>query len=108
VEIATRCARCDCTLSKRPTFQFETVQGLVFKCPACAIRHWPMLRRSLTIASIVGSVLTAINQGDILLRGPWPAVLFWKIPLTYSVPFTVATVSALLNARSRRARPATP
>jgi hypothetical protein len=51
------------------------------------------------IALLVGSVLTAINQGNLLLDGEFPASLYWKIPLTYCVPFLVATAGAVLNAR---------
>ena len=54
-----------------------------------------MLRRSGVIALIVGTVLTAINQGDILLTGHWPPTLVWKLPMTYAVPFLVATLGAL-------------
>ncbi len=54
-----------------------------------------MLRRSALIALVVGTLLTAINQGDVLLAGRWPAALFWKLPLTYAVPFLVATLGAL-------------
>jgi hypothetical protein len=61
----------------------------------------PMLRRSGAIALIVGTVLVAINQGDLLLSGTWTAALVWKIPLTYLVPFVVATCGALLNSRVR-------
>lgn len=59
-----------------------------------------MLRRSFVIALIVGTLLTAINQGNVLLGGDFPTALFWKIPLTYCVPFGVATTGALLNARA--------
>jgi hypothetical protein len=54
-----------------------------------------MLRRSGLIAVVVGTVLTAINQGDILLAGHWSPALAWKLPLTYAVPFIVATLGAL-------------
>jgi hypothetical protein len=68
-------------------------------CLGCALRHGPMLRRSLVMSAVVGTALAAINQGDVLLNGPWVSTLAWKIPLTYAVPFIVATVSALLNNR---------
>ena len=42
-----------------------------------------------------------INQGDVLTAGSWPPALAWKIPLTYLVPFIVATWSALTNGRIR-------
>lgn len=53
-----------------------------------------MLRRSLVIALIVGIILTAINQGNVILGGDFPPSLYWKIPLTYCVPFAVATTGA--------------
>jgi hypothetical protein len=43
----------------------------------------------------------AINQGTTLFEGTFPAALAWKIPLTYLVPFIVATWGALLNSRVR-------
>ena len=62
---------------------------------------WPLVRRSTVIALIVGSALLAINQGDALLAGRWDAALAWKAPLTYLVPFIVATWGALLSSRVR-------
>jgi len=51
-------------------------------------------------AVVVGTALTAINQGNIILNGHFPAALYWKITLTYSVPFCVATWGALINSRN--------
>jgi hypothetical protein len=65
------------------------------------MRHRPLVRRSAVVALIVGSVLLAINQGDALLAGRWEAALVWKAPLTYLVPFLVATWGALLNSRGK-------
>jgi hypothetical protein len=59
-----------------------------------------LLRRSLLTALVVGTILTAINQGNVILDARFPASLYWKIPLTYSVPFCVATWGALINSRS--------
>jgi hypothetical protein len=59
-----------------------------------------MLKRSLGIAAVVGTVLLAINQGDVLLSARWPGALAWKVPLTYLVPFLVATWGALLASRA--------
>jgi hypothetical protein len=39
----------------------------------------------------------------VLLSTAWPRALLWKIPLTYLVPFLVATWGALVNSRVRRA-----
>ena len=90
----TTCARCE----RRPG-RFS-VDGTP-RCLPCVLRHRPMLRRSLLTAAVVGTVLTSINQGNVLLDGEFPAELYWKIPLTYCVPFLVATWGALINTRLR-------
>ena len=69
------------------------------KCLLCTLRHWPMLKKSLAACVVVGTLLTALNQGDILLAGAWNSSLWWKIPLTYTVPFMVATYGAMSNNR---------
>ena len=92
---AEQCARCGQVFGHRAAYQFQTQSGLTRKCLACALLHAPMLRRSGLIAAIVGTVLTAINQGDMLLTGHWSRTLVWKLPLTYAVPFIVATLGAL-------------
>ena len=66
-----------------------------------------MLARSARVAAVVGSFLVVLNQGDkllALLDGTAAEDLWWKVPLTYCVPFCVATYGALSNAR----RPAEP
>ena len=93
--------RCDaCGRERvRPLFFFRSPSGSALKCLGCALRHPPLVKRSLGIAAIVGSVLLAINQGDVLLSPRWPSALAWKVPLTYLVPYLVATWGALLNSR---------
>jgi hypothetical protein len=59
----------------------------------------PLLRRSLYTALVVGSVLVLINQGNLIAAGTANSQLWWKIPLTYAVPFCVATWGALINSR---------
>ena len=73
--------------------------GVIVKCTRCAFLHSPMLRRSLSVAVVVGTILTLLNQGDLLLTGHWQSALYWKVPLTYCVPFCVATYGALSNSR---------
>jgi hypothetical protein len=78
----------------------RTARGAeVSRCLRCALTYGPLVRRSLVVAVIVGTILTAINQGNIILRGDFPASLYWKIPLTYAVPYCVATTGAILNAK---------
>lgn len=52
----------------------------------------PVLRRSLGVSIVVGTILVAINQGDVILSGAEPVI--WKVVLTYIVPFCVATYGA--------------
>jgi hypothetical protein len=68
-------------------------------CLFCALRHPPMLRRSFFTAVVVGTILVAVNQGTVLASGDLPGSLAWKVPLTYLVPFCVATWGALINSR---------
>lgn len=84
---------------KKPAPEGALDEGVVIKCSRCAIRHRPMLRRSLIVSVVVGTVLTLLNQGDILFAGSWTSPMYWKVPLTYCVPFLVATYGALTNIR---------
>jgi hypothetical protein len=93
------CARCGQPFARRTPFQFQTSSGVTRKCLRCAARHVPMVWRSALIALIVGTVLTAINQGDVLFTGQVPIALLWKLPLTYAVPFVVATLGAMMAAK---------
>ena len=64
-----------------------------------------IVRRSLVIAAIVGTILNIINQGDALLSGT--PLVAWKIVLTYIVPYLVSTygaVTARLDMSRRSAR----
>lgn len=61
-----------------------------------------VVKRSLKVALIVGTILISINQGNILLSGVFAPELIWKIPMTYCVPFCVSTyasVQAILGAQ---------
>ncbi|MEO0944906.1 MAG: nitrate/nitrite transporter NrtS [Pseudomonadota bacterium] len=53
----------------------------------------PMLIRSLKVSAIVGTILNLINQPEAIF-GDDPLVI-WKVLLTYSVPFCVATYGAV-------------
>ena len=64
-----------------------------------------VIRRSLKVSLIVGTVLVGINQGDLIISGAFSAHLYWKVPMTYLVPFMVSTyaaVSAIINDEDNR------
>jgi hypothetical protein len=90
-----RCARCGRPVARGAAFTL----GTEHRCLGCSLRYGPMLRRSTLTSLVVGTLLIAINQGGVLLSGSWPASLAWQIPLTYLVPFCVATWGALSNTR---------
>ncbi len=50
-------------------------------------------RRSLVVSLIVGTILNLINQGDALFAGS--RLNFFKLILTFLVPYAVATYGAV-------------
>nr|MDQ4086864.1 nitrate/nitrite transporter NrtS [Pseudomonadota bacterium] len=56
------------------------------------------IRRSLTVAVVIGTILNAINQGDALIGGG--EVVLWKLLLTYFVPFAVASYGSYAALRN--------
>lgn len=56
-------------------------------------------RKALITACVVGTILTTINHGDLILKGDYPPLI--KVALTYCVPFCVTTWGAVLGKRSR-------
>jgi hypothetical protein len=56
-------------------------------------------RKALYTALVVGSILTMINHGDIILAGEAPP--FFKVALTYCVPYCVTTWGAIMGKRAQ-------
>lgn len=96
---AAACGRCARAFSGS-AYVLRGPDGIARRCLRCALRHRPLVIRSLVISVVVGTVLTAINQGNTLVGGAFGAELLWKIPLTYTVPYLVSTTAALLGARA--------
>ncbi len=53
---------------------------------------------ALVMGLVVGTILTAINQGDVILAGEMPDPV--KAGLTYIVPYCVATYGAVTAKRA--------
>jgi len=72
--------------------------------PRCT-RHaiiFPRVRdRAVRVALVVGLILFVINQLDVVVRGATDAVVLSKIALTFLVPYSVSTYSALQVNRLR-------
>ena len=59
-----------------------------------------IVRRSLRVAFLVGSILAVINHGDRLVALDLDAELAAKITLTYVVPYCVSTWASVQTARA--------
>lgn len=53
------------------------------------------LKRTGATAMLVGTWLTAINQGDVLVGDGWNSALLVKIGLNFLTPFLVANIGLL-------------
>ena len=85
------CAACDRDARYRGSQGGQTVS----LCARHFVRTSTVLRRAGVTALVVGTILTALNQGDLLIAGDPTAAMWWKIPLTYLVPFCVTIWGAL-------------
>lgn len=57
------------------------------------------LRRTVPITLVVGVVLTAINQFDVILNGEADRLTWVKVGLNFCVPFVVSNLGLLAGAR---------
>jgi len=95
-ERSMRCERCE---RRAAAYRRFGGAGPAARCWWCFVRDRRLVRRAGLTALVVGTVLTAINQGNVLLSGELPAALWWKVPLTYLVPYSVTTWGALSSSR---------
>lgn len=69
---------------------------------ALAVVVWrPHLRKTVALAVVVGSLLFAINQLDVVLSGEATTGVWVKSTVTYLVPFGVSNFGILVAARRR-------
>ena len=59
-------------------------------------------KRAFFTALFVGTILMAINHGDLILSGLFPPA--WKFLLTYFVPYCVTTWGAITGKRAQLRR----
>jgi hypothetical protein len=58
------------------------------------------LRRTLTIAAVVGCILSIINEGDVIVQGHATGATAVKIGLNFVVPFFVSNLGVLTGTRT--------
>lgn len=64
--------------------------------------QWPVVRRALAYAVVVGAVLISINHGDAILQRDITTNRLLKMGLTILVPYLVSTFSAVGAIRQMR------
>lgn len=63
---------------------------------------WPVhLKRTVVTALLVGTILFAINQLNVVIDGDANAGVWLKTGVTYLVPFAVSNVGILIGTRRR-------
>ena len=60
----------------------------------------PNLRRTVTIALIVGTLLVAINEGPALMAGKFGPAEAVRMALNYFVPFIVSNLGLLSGSKT--------
>jgi hypothetical protein len=83
-----------CTRAARYAFVGPSGERAL-RCTRHAILYPRVRDRALRVALVVGVVLFAINQLDVVLRSGLDIVVAAKIALTFAVPYSVSTYSAL-------------
>ena len=58
------------------------------------------LRRTVRIALVVGTILTLINQADVIFGGDATVITWIKAGLNYCVPFVVSNLGLLAGKRA--------
>ena len=61
-------------------------------------------RTCLPVALVVGTVLSLVNQGDVVAQGMAGAVVGLTVLANYAIPFLTSSAGALLAVRERPAR----
>ncbi len=56
-------------------------------------------KKAILTAVVIGTILTVINHGDLLLEGVFPHPL--KVFLTYLMPYCVTTWGAIIGKRAK-------
>jgi hypothetical protein len=60
------------------------------------------LRQTVRIALVVGTILTLINQADVIAGGDATGLTWVKVGLNFCVPFIVSNLGLLAGKRAER------
>ena len=88
------CSNCKCVIGIKER-RFKMGIAGVLKCLSCAATDSALIQRAAVMSISVGTILTLINQGNLLFSGILRPSMAWQIPLTYAVPFCVSWTSVM-------------
>jgi len=60
------------------------------------------------VAIVVGTILSAVNQGSVILAGDATGLTWTRIAVNYLIPFVVASIGYLAGCRAEPASPRFP
>ena len=83
-------------MTVRGSAAVAAITGFVAFVGRCCYR--PTVARGVQVALIVGPILTAINQFDVIADRDFGGTFFLKLALTFTVPFCVSVTSSTLAA----------
>ena len=72
------------------------------KFAAAVFFNRKVVKRSVIVALIVGTILAFINHGDLIFSGTLTSACWIKMIATCFVPYTVSSVTAVLTALEQR------
>jgi hypothetical protein len=81
------------------------VSGDILRSWSDHVHDRAAMRRTITIALVVGTVLTLINQLDRILADDVTSAVGFKIAANYIVPWIVSSIG-YISARRARSKPA--
>lgn len=93
-----RCDVCHVDLG-RGGFMFIAGADQAFRCRRHALAQRRTLVQALRVALVVGTVLTAINELDLMVGTGLTPLVLAKVLLNYCVPFMVSLYSGLAASR---------
>jgi hypothetical protein len=67
-------------------------------------RRPAVVRRCVVVALVVGTVLSLLNQGDVIVAGRVDRVVALRIIGNYLIPFVVANLGAMTSLSPRHDR----
>jgi C4-dicarboxylate transporter len=59
-------------------------------------------RVAVPVAAVVGTIVSLVNQGDVVLAGQASGITWVRVAINYLVPYIVASVAYLSACRSPR------